>query len=472
MSSQVKNALVGLLLVGLGASAAWMLKPGPAQAPATGPTAGGVGLPQGATAVAAAEAASAVEAPAMPTWTAMVNPQAGPAGDFVIKDASDMAKALRMAEDAVGEPTARRQLAQSTWRVVVSGAQQRTATVQFDATRGVVLQDDESADELAFLDGACWVRRQDVVIPCVRPTTGLMRAVHWALRGAAVTGIGEPPWQVVHAASGTENEKLHNIITYDTGGAPLASVAMFAIMLDPTGRRLTGMDLSSNRQAKDSGQTLPSRAHIEFEDARKIGTWTLPSTVRIRLIDQINDDAVLRVVDVKAGAQLPKSALGLSLPKTLQVSTRPGGLALQFAVGSHEQFVPAIKKATTLLASPLRQSQYDVVEAFAPLGQARDQGIDLLLIPRSQVLLTAPGLQTHTKAYPNEPAIVRRWQEVPYAEVPAAAAVFLLEAEQAGYKAAAERRMTITYLYHEEGDAPKVVIELALPIDPPAKAAK
>ncbi len=408
----------------------------------------------------------------MPTWTAMGNPQAGPAGDFVIKEASDMAKALRMAEDAVGEPTARRQLGQSTWRVVMSGAQQRTATVQFDASRGVVLQDDESGDELAYLDGGCWVRRQEVVVPCLRPTTGLMRAVHWALRGAAVVGIGEPPWQVVHAASGTENDKLHNIITYDTGGAPIASVAMFAVLLDPTGRRLTGMDISSNRQAKESGNALPSHAHIEFEDARKIGAWNLPSTLRIRLIDQTSDDAVLRVVDVKPGAQLPKSALTMSLPKSLQVGTRPGGLALQFAVGSHDQFVPAIQKATALLASPLRESQYDVVEALAPLGQARDQGIDLLLIPRSQVLLAASGLQVHTKPYANEPAIVRRWLEVPYSEVPATAAVFLLEAEQAGYKAAAERRMTITYLYHEEGDTPKVVIELALPIEPPSKPAK
>ncbi len=470
MSTQLKNALLGLVLVGIGAGAAWVLKPGPATpAVSASAAAGGVGLPQGATAVAAAEPASAVEAPAMPTWTAMVNPQAGPAGDFVIKTPDDTAKALRMAEDAIGEPTARKQLALSTWRIVMSGAQQRTATVQYDASHGVVLRDDESGDELGWVDGTCWIGRQEVTVPCMRPTASLMRAIHWALRGASVSGIGEVPWQIVRAASGLENDKLHNIITFDTGGAAHASTGMFAVLLDPVGRRLTGLDVSSTRQTKDSAASLLSRAHIEYDDPRKVANWNLASTLRIRLIDQVTDDVVVRIVDVRAGAQLPKAAKAVTLPKGMQLGARPGGLALQFAAASHDQFVPAINKATALLASPLRQVQFDVVEAFAPLGQDRNQGIDLLLIPRSQVLMAAPGLQPHTKPFPAELAVVRSWQQLLYAEVPAAVAAFLLQAEQAGHKAAGERRTTVTYLFNEEGDSPKVIVELALPIAPPDK---
>lgn len=469
MQGNWKTAVGALALVAVGAAGAWLVKPGapPAGDGGHGPAQGGVGLPSGATAVGAPEAASAVDAPVAPTWVAMVNPQAGPAGQFVAHDLNDGAKVVRMAEDAVGSPDQRNQLRRSTWRVVFSGTQVRTATLAVDLAHGVVLRDEETGDEVGWLDGTCWGAREEVVFPCSRPLASMMRGLQWTLRAIAVTAITEPPWHMTTATCAERDHKLINTLTYETQGEPHLSTGMVIAEADPITRRLTSLDVSSSRKKQDQGAAILSRARADLDEPRAIDVWTVATLAHLTLIDQSEDRVVMRVVDIRAGSQLPKGPRPLSLPKGLQVGNRPGTFGLVFAAGTHDKFVPAVNKATDLLASPLRQSQFDIVEAFAPLGQDRDQGIDAWMVARNPVLMTRPGLAVHSKPLPAEAAVVRKWVQVPFAQVPAEIATLMREAEQAGYKPAAGRRATAIYLHNEEGDTPVVTLELALPIDPP-----
>lgn len=468
MKSNLRIWLIIAAVIALVAGGLWFMRPTtptPTPAPAK-PSAGQD---------SAAHTELVPVAPPLPaTPVALATPQTvtvvgGPPGDFVIVDPADGSKALRYAVETVGTDKAIATLDKSTWRLVLSGGMQRTATVQADLAHGFVLRDDETGEEIGWLDGTCWQAEGDVVLPCQPLMAGLARSLHWMMRAQLAAPLTSTPWKIAGANAQNQDGKLRNAVTLDAGGPIHAATGMVVVQLDARSRRVAQVVVTSSRKQADKIEGHLPKGTMEFSDPQSLGAVTVASTIKLTIGDYVGpDEVVIRLLDVHAGAQVPTKPRPTGWPKELRLGARPGGLGLLFEVGTHAKLSSELLRLIEKqVVHPLRLLQFQIVEAQAPLGSDNASGVQLWLVPRTPVALTGPGLQPHTKPLPAELAVAKRIAEVGYNEVPAEIAATLQAVEKAGYKPAPDRRTTVTYLANGEGETPKVTVEIAVPIAAP-----
>jgi hypothetical protein len=417
---------------------------------------------------------AAVVAPPLPaTATGLAQPGTvtvvgGPPGDFVVRELADGAQALKYAEELLGSETAVAALQQSTWRLNISGNMQRAVTIQLDTARGMVMRDDESGDELGWLEGACWTARGEVVVACSPIHAGTARALYWMLRAQAVAPLRAPPWQVAKATAFNDQGQLINTVTLEPHGAVAAAPGMVLVHTDARSRRVVRLDVTDTRLETDRAVVPQPRAVIEFSDPLPFGALTLSASAHLRIGDYDPPDELhLRLVGVRRGASVPTKARPPQWPKDLQVGTRAAGAAMVFEVGAREKIPEQLGQLERQIVTPMRLLQFDIVEAQPPAGTAAGSGVQLWMVPRNPIALTVPAVVPHVRQVPAELAVVRRYVSVPSDQIPAEIATTLQAAEKAGHKPQPDHRTTVTYLAYGDGKPRMVIAEIAVPIAPP-----
>lgn len=473
MKSNWKFALTMVAVLGAVAAALWwtrqqqlsvnQARTGEPQQPAVA-----VPLPVAATDVAPPEAPTLTHLAMPPTPSQAEYSLNAQRGEFVMESLADVPKALRMATEAVGEPKALQELQVASWRIFMGGAMQWSGSLVADTKGGAVLRSDETQQEIGWQSGTCWQRRGEVVYPCTQPVASLVRALQWFHYAQVVSAFGQAPWRPAIANLGLANNRRANAITFENG--PMGESGV--LFCDLHSRRVAGVEIpkiykDGVETATGTADMLPLHASIWLDDPRPFGNAVLAGAARIHIesgID-IKEELVVRVLDVRAGGTVPAKAPVLHLPTGLQIGPRLGGSALVHELGQHASFHERIDQVMLGMNSFYVSAAFDVVEAFGPLGQPTDSGVQLWLWPQSPAALMRPGVAAVAKPVASEGTTVRKVVQVELAGVPGALAVLMGEAEKAGHKPAPGRRATATYLAWTSGDHPTVTVLLALPIE-------
>lgn len=413
---------------------------------------------------------TAVEPAEAPSLTAEER-HFGAAGEFVLRSINDAAHVQALANETTGSPAAIDALKVATWRIFISGALQWSGTLTANLAGGAVLKSDEGQSEIGWQSGRCWVRRGDAVVPCLRQAASLVRALQWLPWLVTARPLASQPWQASSATVAEFYGQRANTLLLEHGPADATGSVAYAVH----SKRILGAELPQIRSDGPEGagkdNQLPLHATLTVDDVRPFGGALLASQVRVKVQSGMEKDEELavRVTEVRAGGHVPATAPAYGFSDKFRLTARPGGLGLVFEVGSHGQYHQRIDQVFEGFGNFWLLGQFDVVEAFGPLGAEPDSGVQAWLLPQSQVALAAPGLQVHTKPIAAEPAVARKVVAVTLQELPAAVAKFLAEIEKAGHKAAPDRRTTARMLAWTGGDNPTVTAEIDIPIATPNK---
>lgn len=472
MSANFRLALGMLGSLAVGAAGTYLLVRAPAAGDA--PLAATAPAAAPAPAVAAAQAASATDIPVAPTLVHSPALQGDPAGEYVVGVSGDAAKALDMAAFTVGSPDATQALRRATYRLTLGGAQRRSVTVYADADLGVVLRDDESAEEQGRIGGVCYNKRYGAVLGCKRGEVLLLQALHWMHRGQLVRPLLDPPWRIGAKGAVSDNGRVLNKVEVEAPGAAVNGAVAALATLDPRGRRLMKLEVSAARLATagvQAGSTEvkskePGSIALEFSEPRSFSGLMLAGTLKLSssLDGPRSRDISIHVIEVTPGAELPAKAPVLAMPKGLLRGSRLAATAMVFPLASHELIFPRLDKLVAEVLLSAVVDQFEVVEAMAPLGSAPNEGFQLWLLPRWPSALAAPGVQPHVASVATAAKVAGRFAQVSIEQVPAEVAAVLAEVETAGLKPSAAQRSTVTYLDHDP-ETQRVTIRVEVPVD-------
>lgn len=479
MKSNWKLALGLVSALAVGTAALWWTQQQQAAVGSAGPAANASGR-AGADAQAGpndpsptvqlAEAWTAVAPMAAPTMTAEEFQLGGPMKEFRVNTVADAPKALGMAVEANGGPKALDPLKRATWRVFVGGGMQWSGQLVADSAGSALLKDDNSGQEIGWHAGTCWLARNGVVVPCHRSASAFVYSMMWLHRISTVQSLAAAPWRPQSVSQTQANNQLVNSL--HMGGGPDGQVAV--LFLDLRSRRIVGADLrvtESTQQATNNDSAM-ARGEIWLENLRPFGSAVLAATARVTVDTEMLQakELLVSVLSVQSGEhgglQVPVKVPAFTVGVPLKLTSRPAGLGLVFEIGQHAKFEPRLMEVLKGFNSFWMESQFDIVEAFGPLGTPADSAIQAWLMPLSHTAMAMPGLEVHTKPLAAELAVARKVVQVQLEQLPAALAAFLSEVEKAGHIPAPDHRSTARLLAVDGSHAELAIVELDVPILP------
>ena len=358
------------------------------------------------------------------------------------RSVADGPRVLQLSIDKAGGVRGLDNFRRATYELFRVGSQGSAALEALcDEHGNVVIMNKQTGEQQGLVDGTCWLKKGQIVLPCERRERAILVATGLAHVATALLPLQGPPWQMKLAGGAQMDGQLTNTLLYL---AP--NLGESTLFIDPQSGRV--MRLSAHN------------VNVALSERQTIGHAQIPTMRRISLYDDDMAETPIatfadRVTSVKPSiepSRMKPPAFTKLLP--IQVVARPPLVVVRIEAGTYSAENP-----TASVDNLFSWEQWEQTELYEVFGSppALDQGVELWLAVPPSAGSANEALRQRLTVIPAEPAIASQVMRVPKSQLRAELQKFLAAVKGTG-------RPAIRYFDRPDPKTDEFTVELQVPV--------